>query len=333
MTEDLKPVAPPRFDLERLAALPRPLVLAAIPALASLVLFATLPVYPHFLQLVQKLGHPGVFGLIAILTLALQLRPGTRGRPAREYLLAFANCVLLGAATEIGQIFTHRDPALADVGLDALGALSALGFTTAFDARVWGSTRHPIRIRSLGIAVGIGLSGALLVPISYSALAYLNRYRNFPVLFAPSSRFDLYFLESGRQALETVPGPNPGESYRALRVPLTLQPYDGVTIFEPYPAWRGYNSLTVAVANPGLVPLELTIRVDDRQHNGRYQDRYDEVFRIEAGAQRLIEIPLEAIEGAPRGRRLDLGHIGRMVIFRAGSGGPRSFLLERVALR
>ena len=84
MTGEPKPVAPPRFDLERLAALPRSLVLVAIPALGSLVLFATLPVYPHILQIVQKLGHPGVFGLIAVLTLALQLRPGTGGRPTRE---------------------------------------------------------------------------------------------------------------------------------------------------------------------------------------------------------------------------------------------------------
>ena len=83
LTEEPKPVAPPRFDLERLAAPPRRLVLVAILALASLVLFATLPFYPHILQIVQKLGHPGVFGLIAILTLALQLRPGTGGGPTR----------------------------------------------------------------------------------------------------------------------------------------------------------------------------------------------------------------------------------------------------------
>ena len=94
----------------------------------------------------------------------------------------------LGAATEIGPILTHRDPALADVVLDALGALTALGLAAAFDGRVW-------------------------------------------------------------------------------------------------------------------------------------------------AGKRLIEIPLEAIESAPRGRRLDLRHIGRTVIFSAGSSGPRSFLLERVALR
>ena len=104
-------------------------------------------------------------------------------------------------------------------------------------------------------------------------------------------------------------------------------------IFEPSPDWRGYRELELAVGNPGTEPLDLTVRIDDRAHDGRFEDRYNGVFRVEAGARRRIAIALTEIEAAPRGRRMDLAHMGLVAVFRAEAGPPGAFLLERVQLR
>jgi len=333
MAGDAPSAAAPRLDVARLAALPRPLLIAAIPALASLVLFAELPPRPYILHLVQKLGHPGVFALIAIAMIALQLQPRPEGRPWRAYLIAFLTAVAIGAATEVGQVFTHRDPAVADVGLDALGALCALALAAAFDRRVWDGWPRGTTVRLLAAALGLGLALAVLAPFAVGVLAYARRAYNFPVLFRADTGLDRYFLVHGRFTAETVAGADGGASRRVLRVPLARRPYDGVTIFEPSPDWRGFRALEVAVENPGAQPLDLTVRVDDRSHNGSFEDRYNGVFRVPPGARRQIEIALDDIEAAPRGRRLDLAHVGPVVIFRAGAGGPDAFLLERVTLR
>jgi VanZ family protein len=323
----------PLVDISRLAGLSRPLLIVAIAALASLVVFVELPARPYLLHLVQKLGHPGVFGLISILVLALQLRPGVQGRPWREYAIALATAITIGAATEVGQVFTHRDPAVRDVGLDTLGALCALSLSAAFDRRVWGDRANGFAVHlacaALGLAIGIGL----LVPFGYGVLAYAKRAYNFPVLLKADTVLDRYFVARGHFTAETVPADGTDGPRQVLRVLLSQRRYDGISIFEPSPDWRGFKELEIAVENPGTQPLELTVRIDDRLHNGSFDDRYNGAFRVAAGARRLIEIPLADIEAAPRGRRFDLEHVGFIAIFRADAGAPEAFLLERMALR
>lgn len=319
-----------RLDVAALARLPRALLLVTIPVLCSLVLFATLPARPAILHVIQKLGHPGVFALIAVccLALCLQSRPGRP--PLPDYLLVVGVCLALGGATEVGQFFTHRDPALADVGLDMRGALCALSFAAAFDRRVWdrpGGSRRRLAFGLLGAVL------ALLVaaPLLKAGAAYLNRANEYPLLFTPRSAVDLYFLEPSTEPLEltsTTDG-----SHRTLRVQLAAEPFQGLALTEPAPDWRGHRELVVDVTNPGAAELQLSVRVDDRSSDGRYEDRFNSVFAIAPGARRRVTIPLAEIAAGARDRRLDLGHIARLVLFRAATGARGAFLLNEVALR
>lgn len=318
-----------RLDVAALARLPRAFLYAAIPALASLVLFAGLPARPVILHVIEKLGHPGVFALIALCCLALRLQGRPDRPPLVDYLLAFGVCLALGGATEAGQMFTDRSPALADVGLDARGAICALACAAAFDRRVWN------RRGAAAWRWGFGLCGgavALLIamPLIDAGAAYLNRASQFPLLFAPRSARDLYFLESGSAAPELAASAE--GTGRTLHVPLAEEPFDGVALAEPAPDWQGQRELVVDVTNPGADELRLTVRVDDRASDGRYQDRFNAEYAIGAGRRRVVRIPLAEIASAPLGRRLDLGHIARVVVFRAATGARGEFLLNAVAL-
>jgi VanZ family protein len=333
---NLAPPATPRFDVARLTVIRAPFLVAAIFCLALLVVFAELPGRPLIMHVLQKLGHPSVFGAIALGVLVLARQ---RAKPLPgvwlEYLAAFAVAVTIGGATEIGQIFTHRDPSLRDVGLDARGAACALALAAAFDVRCrpgpW-----PRRWRALYLAIAALLAGIILTPLAWTAAGYALRAERFPVLFAPATRLDLLFVSGGNGKLERAALPPaqalaPGELM--LRVPLVARPFAGVSLDEPQPDWSGYHSLVVEVTNPGRTDLQLNVRVHDRAHNYTFEDRFNAAVVIPAGHRQTLEFPLEAIRTAPRGRLLDLGHVAGVILFRSGPDGPREFWLHRVELR
>jgi VanZ family protein len=319
-----------RVDVERLSGLPSAVLVGLALALASLVVFAQLPQHPHVLKVIEKLGHPGVFALVALVTLVLLRKHAAGGAAWVHYLTAFLVCIAIGGATEIAQMFTHRHPALADVGLDARGALGALALAAAFDRRVW--LARPRLIRLLCSALACLLAIVVMLPLGRALAAYGNRARNFPLLFVPSRPLDLYFLEHDRDLPELAPGLGPDAPPRALRVPLVARPYAGVTLAEPSPDWRGYAALLVDVTNPGPAALEFNVRIDDVEQSLRYEDRYNGEFPVPPGERRRISIPLATIEAAPRNRRMDMAHIAAVVLFRTGDDGPAAFYLNGVAL-
>ena len=338
MAGTLPPAAPaiPRLDIARLTVIRPPFLVAAILSLALLVVFVELPGRPLILHVVQKLGHPGVFGTIALGVLVLARQRPAAGRATWvDYLLAFLIAVAIGGATEIGQIFTHRDPSLRDVGLDARGAACALALAAAFDVRCR-QRLHPGRWRALFLATAGVLAALILTPLAWTVAGYALRAERFPTLFVPASRLDLVFLSgtSGRLERFALPAPlarSPGEM--ALRVPLVTRPYAGVTLDEPRPDWNDYRTLVIEVTNPGRTDLDFNVRVHDRDHNYLFEDRFNAEVSIPAGRRQTLEFPLDAIRAAPRGRPLDLGHVAGVVLFRTGPDGPREFWLHRVELR
>ena len=325
-----------RLDVEQLARLSASLLIAAIIGLASLVVFVALPQQLKILRVIQKLGHPGVFALIAICVISLLRRlPGAERNAWRDYLIAFVICTLLGGATEIAQIYTHRDPALADVALDARGAVCALLLLAAFDRRTW-LRRSPSLSRGTYLVAFASLAVVILMPLVTAVAAYVHRAQHFPVLFAADSARDLYFIEPinsmtplrvAAAARASAPaGP-------ALLVPLVGAPYAGVEFAEPCPDWSGFHSLRIEVTNPGPQVLLLNVRVDDRGPQRAYGDRYDGQFRVEPGKREVLDVSLDTIASAPTGRRLNLKAIGRLILFRDGDAGPSAMLVHRIALQ
>jgi VanZ family protein len=328
--------ATPRLDIARLTVIRSPFLVAAIIGLALLVVFGELPGRPLILHVLQKLGHPGVFGMIALGVLVLARQRPEAGRAVwLDYLAAFLTAVAIGAVTEVGQIFTHRDPSLRDVGLDARGAACALALAASFDVRCRPG-RTPGRWRALYLGAAALLAAVILTPLAMTIAGYGVRNERFPALFVPATRLDLLFVSGvgAKPELSAVPAAlarTPGET--ALRVPLVTRPYAGVSLDEPSPDWRGFTTLAVELSNPGRTDLALSIRVHDRAHTYAYEDRFNAEVTVPAGRRVTLEFPLETIRMAPHGRALDLGHVANLMLFRAGPDGPREYWLHRVELR
>ena len=294
-----------------LTRVPAPVLALCVALLSLTVMYVELPGRPLVLHSVQKLGHPVVFGLvtIALFSIRRQRRPGAG--LAGDYLPTFALAMLLGFATELSQVVTHRDPAMRDVALDARGILCALALLLSFDPRL-ANARQPGRVRQfLRVLVGL-IALTTLAPLAWVSSAYVSRALTVPVLFAPRSELDLLLVSLTDTSPELAKLPSafairPDE--KALRIPLTSRPYAGVSLDEPAPDWRGYRTLRMEVINPTRSELPLHIRIQDRLHDGNLTDRFEGTQLLPPATRRTIEIPLRDIASAPKSRRLDLEQI------------------------
>ena len=303
--------------------------ITAILFLLSLVVFAKFHDPTLFAHTLQKLAHPITFGAIAILFLTL-----LRGEPPRRfgsYVAAFVLTVSCGAATEFAQAFVARDPSILDLLRDALGASTALaGFATLVpgtEARGHGTRRM---MGAIFTCVGFAI---IVTPISICLAAYAHRDLRFPTLLEACSPLDRYFLSGGSAKAVPSIGPTASPCGRVLRVELGTVPYAGITLDEPYPDWRTGHTLVLDLRNPGELDLSLVVRVHDRAHNNRFQDRFNREFILRAHEQREITIPITEIEHAPASRLMDLSQIAGIIVFRDRGATAGNFDVERILLR
>src|SRR5262249_48320041 len=155
-------------------------------------------------------------------------------------LEAFGITVALGAATEVAQFVSHRDPSVGDVLRDALGAAATLSVSAYL-----GSPRSPSggrRLRAASAVIAARGLGLVTPPVIWCLAAYAHRDMRFPVLCDFESPLDLYFISKGDPGIRRTTAPAPFSrraNERALFVPLVAKSVSGVTLVEPYPDWRG----------------------------------------------------------------------------------------------
>lgn len=315
---------------------PRPLLLVAI-ALIALVLGASLPSWPKILGVLNNMAHAPVFGAFALIVLRLtRLWRAPAAARAGDYGIAFAVAIGAGGLVEIAQGFLDRDSSLEDASTDALGAGCALGIAAALYHQLW---RDKIRLAGRVAAAAVGLFCGLwaLLPVGQAVIAYAERAAAFPVIARFSSPRDLYFIGSGTARLSLQPLParwaRPGDDL-SLRIDFAAPVWPGVSHDEPEPDWRGFSALVLDVTNPDQIPLQLTVRVHDAEHDQRYEDRFNRAFEVMPANRVVLRIPMPDILTGPVGRSLDLAHVAGIVVFESSGAASvgRHFYLTRIWL-
>ena len=301
--------------------------------LLSLVVFAKLPYGVEFLHVLQKTAHPVTFGLVSLLILSMLRETSvSSGSAARSYIFGFVATVGLGAAAEIAQFFVHRDPAVLDVFRDALGAGTALGGQAWIESRRCAG-RCLIRKRIVPQILVVSGIAVIFGPLVWCTAAYANRDLHFPVVAQFESPLDLYFVGLNVHGLRRIPAPSAFASAAdptVLEVPLGSEPWPGVAIVEPYPDWTHKSVLAIDLTNPTEAAAAITVRINDRQHNQEFSDRFNREFIVPPQSRKVLRIPLTEIASAPRGRRMDMAHIAHIGLFSSRAPRPKEFLLNRV---
>lgn len=322
----------PRRDI---ASIKNFVSVVVIALLAAMVIFTSLPKSTEFMLVLHKTGHPLVFGVTALLVLRLYMKfSGNESRPVWiAYLTAFAITVLLGAMTEIAQLFTHRNARTADVVSDAIGAIACLAGHAAIRGR-----RQPKIARSTRIALwSMAITAALvaLAPLMWCMAAYTVRDMKFPAILDNSSQLASYFISKEAENVSVVPMPvqwlQRKDEY-AFRVAIDHGPYPGLHVTEPYPRWNTYRTLAIDITHPGDAKLAIVVRVHDRKHNNEYNDRFNREITITAKTRTIIRVPLNDIQRGPKRRMLDMDAIADLNIFALGPVPNGEFLVSRIWL-
>ena len=266
--------------------------------------------------------HVPVFGLIAVCLYA--------GTPKRyssltRAIIAMALTGFLGALSEVAQVFTSRDASLHDLVADASGAAGFLFVILAVSHSGPGSSKR----RGLYFLSGVLILGWSLFPLGKVTAGYLKRNNIVPVLVQFDSPLLHQFVRRQNLELEILHMP-PGQG-RMAAVTFGSGRWPGVAFHDLWPDWRGYSTLIIKISFDEATPLELNIRVHDRDHNNEHTDRYNNTFTLQPGVQEL-GISLNTIEKAPRDRLMDMSQIAEIILFGRASDAGRTFRIQEIRL-
>ena len=311
---------------------PATAIVAAVAALLSLLLFVTVPGDGLWHKVLLDAAHGPIFAAVAVLLMLLQ-PPAVRPR-RKAYVTAFLAALGLGIMIEILQSFAGRPGSLFDVMTDAAGILTGLASWAVLagapaDRRTW-------TLQS-SWPVAIALAGATVIawePLQ-AARAYADRAVSFPTIAQFRGSLDLAFIEPQGASAEIVELPDrwsrtAGE--RALRITYADRQPRAVQVVEPSSDWRGYSAVAVDITNPGESELRLTFRIFDAAHRMDYRDRFNLPIAIPGRTRATVRVTLDAVETAPRSRRMDLSRIADVMLFGQPADGAGEFYLSRLSL-
>jgi VanZ family protein len=280
-------------------------------------------------RLIYSLQDSGHFLIFTLLTLAVLWR--YRKSQIWLVLLLMSLVFLFGILIEAAQSLIDRNPSLYDVLMDLLGVAAGGMVYAGFIRRTLSS--------GLTLVVVILLTLVAFYKPLYWLKVYQVRADEFPRLMNPESFFASGLLEAkpeGEIRHLTLPdnGSIPLESgiNTCIYVSLLSGRWPGITIQEPEPNWRGYESLEVTIYSDQQDDLPLTLRINDQKHNNKYLDRYNRRLLVNPGYNRF-SLPLREIEQAPKGRVMDMGNISGLKVFASKEHVGKGFCLLSMELR
>jgi hypothetical protein len=291
--------------------------------LAGLLLFMMfdeVPEQTRFWEDIYHAGHVPLFGLVAISLLGLFQAGGASLNRPRTWWLAFTLAVVLGGTTEVLQLLQPgRGASFWHFLRDVAGAASFLlvAGTVRWKDRFAGPIRSAGGRALAWTGVFLMLSAAGF-NLAMTVAMYGERDMAFPTLFAlDGSWWERPFIQTDDSVL--TPHARPAHMAVPLDEPLArldLKPgtYPGVAFNELYPDWRGARTLMLTIVSDLDQPLRLTIRVNDAQHDNRFDDRFNRTLLVRPGVNRIV-IPLDDVRRAPDRREMDMRHIRCIILF------------------
>lgn len=286
-------------------------------AIAPLVVFES-PWATLLGRTVQNFGHIPLFGVITTLLLVLAARWfGAKLGLAAQYAGTFGIALFIGVVTEWVQMLGPRDADPWDLMLNGVGVVLALVWWGTFDRRLDGATIRRAGGRIAFRAVAIVVTLAFLAPLVGVANAYRERAKRFPVLFSFETTSQEKFMDTRFAWFEITPAPDAWTSDSPERVAhVSFSPRAGgaLVLNETYPDWTGHTALVLQLFHPGERSIKFGVRIDDRMHSVKYNDRFNWFVSLEPGLNRL-RIPMEEIVAGPAERELDISSIQRVIFF------------------
>lgn len=278
--------------------------------------------WPHVFNLL----HVVLSGAVAAVALRLSRRLlGAQLVQAwQHYAVAFATVVVLGGGLEAVQWIAPGSPSVRDVAIDLAGGAAVLGFVSGFSsARVIAGRGWQRLIWTVSFAA---LAWALY-PSGAALRTVVLRAWRFPVL-CDFSRIDSSFVvlnDGATMSLASDASASAAEAW-PIQVRLPAGRYPGVELVPPLGDWSRHRELVIGAFSEEAKDFELQVRVNDAGEGADFDDRFNRSLRVVPGVNEF-RIPLTALAVTPRGRRMDLAKIERVVLFAAEPAEPHALRL------
>lgn len=278
---------------------------------------------------IHDFGHVVAFGLVAVLlaiALSSHSRPTLRRRVTTACVAAVA-AVLLGAAVECLQGVSGGNADVWDIVRNAGGAAAAALLLIAAASSL--ATKTSIAIASVAAAIVVAFASPAVIALRDEARASAQ----FPVLanFERTGDLARFGFNSGATGRIVATTNAAGSAMSGLELHLPPGGYPGLSL-DYFPRdWSDMRALRLLIVNPEATPLDITVRIDDAQHDQRYEDRFNRAFPIQPGMNQL-EIPLADVRTAPRDRELDLTRVASLIMFAVDLARPREIVIGPIVL-
>ncbi|MBN1142040.1 MAG: hypothetical protein JXB25_09665 [Deltaproteobacteria bacterium] len=304
----------------------------------ALLLFLILVISPFFFffgpgygssrsfQNFWDLGHILFFALAAH-ALVLFSEPLRRETFHRQLAWIVGLTLGCGLVIELIQGGFSRTPDVGDMLRNLVGALFSLFFFNPANKEWPAKRRHGFRWLILGAILAAAIPGAVSWVDEGVAEA------EFPILADFETPFQKSRWTGG--ARRTIRTEMASSGRRSMKVDMDTSTYSGVSL-EYFPGdWQGFSTLALEVFNPQDEPLQITCRIHDQRHTRQkvqeYGDRFNKSYVLKKGWN-AIRIDLEAVERAPRGRKMELSEIRGLGIFAVRLPEPRTIYIDHVRL-
>jgi len=229
-------------------------------------------------------------------------------------LLAMSVLISLisGGMIEVIQLAVGRDMDIGDVLLDVLGGLLGcliiLLQTVAF--KVWQK-----RLALLAVMLVLLLAYIPFLILVYDDYLIKN---NFPVIADFESTFEKSRWYGVNVQSLSIDDTTVRSGEHSLKSEFALGEFPALEL-EGFTDddWSEYQWFKLSLFNDQPEPVEVEIKVYDRQHqanNYRYSDRFNRVLRLQQGWNDFA-VPVNEILNAPEGRRMDPTEIYEFSIF------------------
>lgn len=259
----------------------------------------------RIIEEITSFGHLPLFGVVALVSFwGLSQASSIYGNYFKSWIIA----CLIGALTEcIQALIPYRHFRLGDIYTDALGAAVFLNLLYI--------NRNGLNYRYIILMIS-GLSLLVLIrayPIFTATVDTRNMKSSLPILSSFESPFEMSRFSGKYKAMNRVEL-HATEGKYSLKVTLNPGEYPGISMNYFQNDWRGYRNLSFDTFVEGDAPIEITVRVNDKEHNDEYTDRFNKSFLLLPGVNHII-IDLKDIMKAPKGRVMDMAEITNICIF------------------
>lgn len=268
------------------------------------------------------LGHvAGFFSLMFFVYKTSRVFSGLSWR--LQLLVAVTAASVLGLIIEVIQFYTGRSFSIHDVYLNIVGTLTGVAIFSNWNKFL--SKKIVWLLRVLVLLLWLTVSRDAIV---YS-LDAMHARQQFPSLISLEYPFELSRFNGAKVHVEVVQF----EQHDVIEAEFMPAKYSTLTLDHFPRDWTGYKTLKLDLYNGQDEEAEIHLRIHDIAHfpGTLYTDRFNASYPLQPGWN-TVQISLEAVRQAPRGREMDMTKIHQLMLYFFRQTEQRKILIRRIGL-